>query len=163
MGAYAGLIKVAIIAAVLLVGMYALNSLMDLKADLAVSAENAKKLEKGIEDQKATIKQLQDDQKKILEINAGLNTQVQLQNKDLSNLQDKFKQDSKGNTRNFGDVAAKNPAKIEQAVNRGTANATRCLEIASGSPLTDKELKATQRSEINPECPSIANPNYVAK
>ena len=163
MGAYASLIKIAIIAAVILVGGYALNSLMDLKADLAVSQENAKKLEKGIEDQKATIKQLQDDQKKITDINASLNTQIQLQNRDLTNLQDKFKQDSKGNARNFGDMAAKNPAGIERAVNRGTANATRCLEIASGSPLTDKELKATQKSDINPECPSIANPNYVAK
>ena len=163
MGAYASLIKIAIIAVVILVGGYALNSLMDLKADLAVSQENAKKLEKGIEDQKATIKQLQDDQKKITDINASLNTQIQLQNRDLTNLQDKFKQDSKGNARNFGDMAAKNPAGIERAVNRGTANATRCLEIASGSPLTDKELKATQKSEINTECPSIANPNYVAK
>jgi septal ring factor EnvC (AmiA/AmiB activator) len=163
MGAYASMVKIIVIAIVILVGGYALNSLMDLKADLAISAENAKKLEKGIEDQKATIKQLQDDQKKILDINATLNTQIQLQNKDLANLQDRFKQDSKGNARNFGDLAAKNPGKIEQSVNRGTANATRCLEIASGSPLTDKELKATQRSEINTECPSIANPNYVAK
>jgi len=30
-----------------------------------------------------------------------------------------------------------------------------------GSPLTDKEIKATKKSEINSECPSIANPNYV--
>ena len=29
-----------------------------------------------------------------------------------------------------------------------------------GAELTDKE-KATKKSEINRECPSIANPNYV--
>jgi hypothetical protein len=34
------------------------------------------------------------------------------------------------------------------------------LEIASGSPLTEKELAATKPSEINRECPAIANPNY---
>ena len=163
MGAYANLIKVVVIVVFLGIAGYALNSLMDLKADLAVSQENTRKLEKGIEDQKATIKQLQDDQKKITELSSSLNTQIQLQNKDLNNLQDKFKQDSKGNPRNFGDMAVKNPAGMERAVNRGTQNATRCLEIASGSPLTEKESKATQKNEINPECPGIANPNYVSK
>lgn len=163
MGAYATLIKIAIIAVVILAAGFAFNSLMNIKADLAVAQENSRKLEQGISDQKATIKQLQDDQKKITELNSSLNTQIQLQNRDLSNLQDKFKQDSKGNPRNFGDTAVKNPVGMERAVNRGTVNATRCLEIASGSPLTDKELKATQRSDINPECTSIANPNYVQK
>ena len=37
----------------------------------------------------------------------------------------------------------------------------RCVEIASGAPLTEKEKTATKKSEINSECPSIANPNYV--
>ena len=30
-----------------------------------------------------------------------------------------------------------------------------CIEIASGSPLTEKEINATKKSEINTECPSI--------
>ena len=46
-------------------------------------------------------------------------------------------------------------------MNKGGDNAGRCIEIASGSPLTEKELNATKKSEINPECPSIANPNYI--
>ena len=50
---------------------------------------------------------------------------------------------------------------IERIINKGGDNAARCLEIASGSPLTDKEKSATKKSEINQECPSIANPNYV--
>jgi len=37
----------------------------------------------------------------------------------------------------------------------------RCVEIAMGSPLTEKEKNATKKSEINAECPSLANPNYV--
>ena len=52
------------------------------------------------------------------------------------------------------------PEVLERAVNRGTANALRCLEIASGAPFTAAELAATKPSEINRECPSIANPNY---
>jgi hypothetical protein len=50
---------------------------------------------------------------------------------------------------------------IERVINKGSDNATRCIEIASGSPLTEKEKNATKKSEINPECPSIANPAYI--
>ena len=31
------------------------------------------------------------------------------------------------------------------------------------TPLTEKEINATKKSQINPECPAIANPNYVEK
>ena len=49
---------------------------------------------------------------------------------------------------------------VEKLINKGSERATRCVEIAGGSPLTEKELLATKKSEINTECPSIANPNY---
>jgi hypothetical protein len=35
------------------------------------------------------------------------------------------------------------------------------VELASGAERTETEIKATRKSEINPECPSLANPNYV--
>lgn len=163
MGAYAGLLKVVIIIIFLAIAGYALNSLMNIKSDLAVSQENARRLADGIKEQKAVMDQMQIENKQIRDMNANLNTQIQLQNRDVQNLQDKFKTDAKGNQRNFGDIAAKNPAGIERAVNRSTQNATRCLEIASGSPLTEKEQTATQKADINTECPSIANPKYVSK
>jgi hypothetical protein len=46
-------------------------------------------------------------------------------------------------------------------VNKGGVNAARCIELASGAEHTEAELKATLKSEINPECPSLANPNFV--
>ena len=49
---------------------------------------------------------------------------------------------------------------VEKIINKGSDRATRCVEIAGGSPLTEKEINATKKSEINTECPSIANPNY---
>ena len=60
----------------------------------------------------------------------------------------------------FGKLAKEKPKLIEKIVNRGSERAGRCVEIAGGSPLTEKELLATKKSEINTECPSIANPNY---
>lgn len=52
------------------------------------------------------------------------------------------------------------PEATERVLNGGSANALRCIEIASGSPLTEKELSATKPSEINPECWRDANPNF---
>lgn len=60
----------------------------------------------------------------------------------------------------LGALAASKPKLVENLINRGTLNANRCIEILSGSALTDEEINATKPSEINVECPSVANPNY---
>jgi len=52
------------------------------------------------------------------------------------------------------------PSLTEKVLNNATKNAQRCLEIFSGSPLTEKELNATKPSEINNECWRTANPNF---
>ena len=63
--------------------------------------------------------------------------------------------------RDFGKLAIEKTKVIERITNKGGKNAGRCIEIASGSPLTEAEINATKKSEINPECPSIANPKYI--
>ena len=131
-----------------------------LRADLAVSQENTRKMTEAVEKQQEAIAQMQAEQQKIKELNNELNTTIKLQNKDMENLKDRFTTSANGEKRDFGKAAAKKPASLERAVNRGTVNALRCLEIASGSPLTDAEKNATKPSEINRECPSLANPNY---
>ena len=133
-----------------------------LRADLAVSQENARKMTEAVEKQQEAIAQMQQEQQKIKELNNELNTTIKLQNKDMENLKDRFTTSASGEKRNFGQAAAKKPASLERAVNRGTENALRCLEIASGAPLTEAEKNATKSSEINRECPALANPNYKA-
>jgi len=64
-------------------------------------------------------------------------------------------------TRDLGKLAIAKPKLIERAINNGTQDALRCVEIISGAELTDVEKKATKRSEINSACPEIANPNYL--
>ena len=61
----------------------------------------------------------------------------------------------------LGYLAANRPGLVENIINNGTQNVLRCFEIASGSSLTEDEINATKKSEINSECASIANPNYV--
>jgi TolA-binding protein len=134
--------------------------LINLKADLAIAQENSRKLEEGVRLQNEAMAQMKADQQKIKDLNNELNTTIKLQNKDMENLKDRFTVNAAGEKRDFGKTAAAKPTSLERAVNRGTVNALRCLEIASGAPLTEAEKNATKPSEINRECPSLANPNY---
>ena len=150
------------IVALIMVVIFAVSGwwVTGLRADLAVSQENSRKLVDAIDRQQDAIKKMQDDQEKIRQINNDLNTTIKLQNKDVENLRDRFSQNAKGEARDFGKTAVAKPQSLERAVNRGTVNALRCLEIASGAPLTDLEKNATKPNEINRECPALANPNY---
>ena len=78
----------------------------------------------------------------------------------ISTLDDLDKRFNKGK-RDVGKLAIDRTKAVERIINKGSANAARCVELASGSEHTEEEIKATKRSEINPECPSLANPNYV--
>ena len=77
--------------------------------------------------------------------------------KDLQDLDKRF---TKKN-RDIGKLALERTKSIERIVNGGGKNAARCIELASGAENTEEELKATLKSQINPECPALANPNYV--
>lgn len=63
----------------------------------------------------------------------------------------------------LGQLAQARPGLVEKIINDASNEVGRCMEILSGSPLTEKEINATKPSKINSECPDIANPNYVPK
>ncbi len=133
-----------------------------LKADNAILKENAIKLEQSINSQKEVIAQQKEDFENILEANKKLTALNLTLDKELKALDDKFnKTNASGKKRDIGDLAVTKPGLIEKIINRASKNAQRCVEIAMGSPLTEKEINATKKSEINSECPSIANPNFV--
>ena len=133
-----------------------------LKADNAILKENAIKLEQSINSQKEVIAQQKEDFENILEANKKLTALNLTLDKELKALDDKFnKTNASGKKRDIGDLAVTKPGLIEKIINRASKNAQRCVEIAMGAPLTEKEINATKKSEINTECPSIANPNYI--
>ena len=105
----------------------------------------------------AIIENQKKDFQAILTANNEMNELVNNLKKDLEDLDKRFNKKN----RDFGKLAIEKTKAIERIMNKGGDNAARCIEIASGSPLTEKEINATKKSEINPECPSIANPNYV--
>lgn len=131
-----------------------------MRADLATAQENTKKLTESVAQQQAVIDQQKQDIGQIQRANASLNNTIRRQSEDVQALQKKFSQDAQGNSRDFGLFASEKPELVERLVNRGTRNAYRCMELASGAPHTPEELAAKTSSEINKECPSIANPNY---
>lgn len=158
--AASALIRLLIVIIVLGGAGYAFYYISNLQANLAISELNSKQLEKAIEDQKAAVENMRAEIEKINKINTQLNETIKAQEADKQALTDRFNKTIDGMKRDFGKVAAEKPKSLERAVNRGTVNALRCLEIASGAPLTEAEKNATKPSEINRECPSLANPNY---
>ena len=133
-----------------------------LKADLATSEANNAKLENSVEEQKLVIAQQALDMDNI---RAAMKEQAELSkrlNASIKDLRNKFnKVNASGEKRDIGNRAEQKPKLMQRAINRGTKNALRCMEIAMGSPLTEKEKNAVKKSQINPECPDVANPNYV--
>ena len=134
-------------------GMY----VMKLRSDNAILKANQMKLEEAVSSQKELIANQKKDFQEILDANNKMNELVSVLKKDLDDLDKRFNKKN----RDFGKLAIEKTKAIERITNNGSKNAARCIEIASGAELTEKEINATKKSEINPECPSIANPNYV--
>ena len=147
------IITIMLILGVAGAGMY----VMKLRADNATLKANQLKLETAVEEQNKVLKQQKADYEAIMESNKKLNVLINTFKKDLQDLDKRF---TKKN-RDIGKLALERTKAIERIVNGGGKNAARCIELASGAEHTPEELKATLKSQINPECPALANPNYV--
>ena len=134
-------------------GMY----VMKLRADNAILKANQIKLESAVADQQQLIENQKKDFEEILSANKKMNELVSVLKKDLEDLDKRFNKKN----RDVGKLAIAKTKSIERITNGASALATRCIEIASGAELTEAEKNATKKSEINTECPSIANPNYI--
>lgn len=142
-----------IISAIAGAGLY----VMKLRSDNAILKANQIQLEQSITSQKELLQKQKQDFEDILESNKQLNKLINTLKVDLEELDKRF---NKGK-RDVGKLAIEKTGPVERIINKGSNNAIRCLELASGAPHTEKELKATKKSEINPECPALANPSYV--
>jgi len=128
-----------------------------LKADNEMLKANAIKMESAIADQKTLIENQKKDFAQILETNKQMNALINNLKKDLDELDKRFNKKD----RDIVKLAIEKSKVIERIINKASDKAARCMEIASGSPLTKEEMNATKKSEINTECPSLANPNYI--
>ena len=132
------------------------------KADLETAKANQAKLELAVNDQKAVIAQQREDFEAIMTANRELQDTQRVLQTELKNLDERFnKINGKGEVRDIGKLAEERSKSVERVINNASKKAMRCVEIAMGAKLTEKEINATKKSQINSECPSIANPNYV--
>ena len=116
-----------------------------LQKDNAILKENAIKLETAVEDQKGVIEQQTKDLKKIrstLEEIEKVNARLQADRDSLNKRLGKH---------DIGNLAENKPGLVEKIINKASDSAVRCMEIASGSPLTEEELNGSP----NRECPSF--------
>ena len=149
--------RIYIIGFIILALLGSAGYVLKLQRDNTILKENAVKLESAISEQKQVIENQKKDFEEILNANKKINELINNLKKDLDDLDKRFTKKD----RDIGKLAIDKPEAVERVLNKGADNATRCIEIASGSPLTEQEKNATKKSEINPECPSIANPKYI--
>ena len=127
-----------------------------LKADNATLKSNQVKMEQALDTQAKYIEKQKQDFEAIMKANQEVNKLVGNLKKDIDDLDKRF---NKG-TRDLGKTAMERPEAMERIVNKASDKALRCVEIAGGAKLTEAEKTATKKSEINSECPAIANPAY---
>lgn len=137
----------AVVALILFViGMWWVSNL---KADLAISEQNNKVLTQSVEDQKAVILQKETDIKQIQSINETLVDQKEFLQKEVENLNEKFKVSANGQSRDFGAITRAKPAIINKIIDKASEKVNRCFELATGAKLNE--------GEKNDECKELVN------
>ena len=116
-----------------------------LQKDNAILKTNQIKLESAVQESNQVIEQQTKDLKKI----RSTLKQVEETNKKLQADRDSL--NKRLGKHDIGNLAENKPGLVEKIINKASDSAARCMEIASGSPLTEEELNGTP----NRECPSF--------
>ena len=116
-----------------------------LQKDNAILKSNQVKLETAVAESNQVIEQQSKDLKKI----RSTLEEVEEQNDKLQ--ADKESLNKRLGKHDIGNLAENKPGLVEKIINKASDSAARCVEIASGSPLTEEELNGTP----NRECPSF--------
>ena len=116
-----------------------------LQKDNAILKTNQIKLESAVQESNQVIEQQTKDLKKIrstLKVVEETNKKLQADRDALNKRLGKH---------DIGNLAENKPGLVEKIINKASDSAARCMEIASGSPLTEEELNGAP----NRECPSF--------
>lgn len=135
-------------------GFFGWNYIEKIQLENQLLIANEVALQNSIKKQKEILRAQLQDTKEIQDANEELRKRSKILQKEKDNLTKKL-------SKHELDVLAQaKPGLVENIINNASKNAMRCVEILTGSPLTEDELSAVKKSEINQECPEIANPNY---
>ena len=124
-----------------------------LQKDNAILKINQVKLETAVAESNQVIEQQTKDLKKIRSTLKEIDEQNAKLQKDRDALNNRL------GKHDIGNLAENKPGLVEKIINKASDSAARCMEIASGSPLTEEELNGTP----NRECPSFWPDSNTAK
>ena len=116
-----------------------------LQKDNAILKTNQVKLETAVSENNKVIEQQTKDLKQIRSTLSNLEEEKKKLQADKDNLSKKL------GKHDIGELAEKKAGLVEKIINKASDSAARCMEIASGSPLTEEELNG----KPNRECPSF--------
>ena len=108
--------------------------------------QNNARLETAVELNEQTIESLQQNYGLAQQEIEALNQENQQIRRNNQMLVDRFSDSD------IGVAASTKPELVERLINRGTANAFRCLELLSGAELSEQERNANNGTEFNNEC-----------
>jgi hypothetical protein len=132
-------VKLAIVGGIVFAFVGAFWYVSGLQADLARSQENVRTLQDSVEDQE-DIMAARDEMREL----------VNRQGEQLDDLRSKFNESADGSERDFGKIAMAKPGLVENIINKGSADAIRCMELASGAELSQEEIDDENiRSDCN--------------
>ena len=138
-------------------GFGAYKWISKLQNDNKILQVNQSKLEGAVADQEVAIKKQMANAAQIQSINSELREQQTVLEKDRKNLTKKL------GRHELDILAASKPGLVVKIINRASKNELRCFELQTGSPHTEEELQANKKSQLNSECPTLANPNYKSE
>ena len=127
------------------------------QGQILVYATNAAQAEQAAIESNAALESMQQDLKNVQKQFNEVTEEFSNAQKRVDTLEEKLSE------HDLGQLAQARPGLVENIINNASNEVIRCVEILSGSPLTEKEINATKPSKINSECPDIANPNYVPR
>ena len=143
-------IKIILMLLVLAGGAGGYAYVQKLQKDNAILKTNQVKLETAVSENNKVIEQQTKDLKQIRSTLSNLEEEKKKLQADKDNLSKKL------GKHDIGELAEKKPGLVEKIINKASDSAARCMEIASGSPLTEEELNG----KPNMECPSFW-PSYT--
>lgn len=134
----------------------------DTQERLAILHENNAKLEQATATQTAAIESLTEDIAQATELQKKTEAEFKVAREQVAVMKDKFNKTSELlGKRDIGTLGQAKPGPIARILTVGTKNMNRCFEILSGQDLTEKEINAQKKSQLNSMCPHIANPNRL--
>ena len=132
--------KLAIVGGIVFTLVGAFWYVSGLRADLERSQQNVATLETAVTEQVELIDQMQRDQQEIMAARDEMRQLMNRQSQQLDDLRSKFNESADGSERDFGRIAMAKPSLVENIINKGSADAIRCMELASGAELTQEEV-----------------------